>query len=398
MVVGQQLKKWTYLLDNVEVKGIVLNGNETLVEKDLDPNTGNIIQHPKGEAIGASDFFNLVPDENYNNLLVNSPGSMGVIHCECYCCKDAVWSGIVDDPNRINRTNPSWSLGNKPDTPLTLTNRPNDHLLRVGDHIRITGQWVIENGHPTNPGHRKLGTDYETGQKKYVLDPIMRGELAYGFVFMELHPFHWNSIEWLDAPQPNNIVTETISVAGPVYECVYIDNWVANKIAGVTNKVFIESDGTYFHNGSSARSYIMAMPARPGYDPCKKYSDQIALLQQENNEAQAELNAKPPPTGQERAAIAQGIKNRNKQINDLTITFQNCQPISFTENVLINSSGLPLEQIRWITKVQDGIQVTVSLPATPTLTFNGLKLADINNPANNQSVFQAIYQVQWTPS
>jgi hypothetical protein len=396
MVVGQQLKKWTYLLDNVEVKGIVLNGYDTLVDKDQDTKTGNIIQHPIGEPIGTSDFFNIIPDDNYKNLLSNTTGSMGVIHLECY------QSGLINDP-RINRTGNTWSLGDKPSTQtLMLTNRPNDPILRVGDHVRVTGQWIIENGHPTNPGHRHLGTDSETGLPKYVPDPIMRGLLALDFIFMELHPFHWNNIEWLDGPQPQttNKVTETISVAGPIYQLVYIDNWLANKAAGVTNKVFIESDGRDFTNGNSANSYIKAAPARPGYDPCKAIADQITVLQNELKEATAEMNAQPPPSIGEKQALAKQIKSLNAQIATQNTALQNCHPISFTENVLINNSGLPLEQIRWITKVSDGIKVTVSIPATPTLTFDGLnsgiKLADINNPANNQSVFQAVYQVWWT--
>src|SRR5262249_39841599 len=136
---------------------------------------------------------------------------------------------------------------------LMLTNDP---LLRVGDHIRIEGQWIVENGHPNNPGHRKLGKDPETGQPKYVLDPIRRGELALGFVFMELHPFYWNKIEWLDGPQTDNVVKKRISVAGPIYEIVYIENWVANRLAGVINKIFIENDGRFFVNGNSASSYM----------------------------------------------------------------------------------------------------------------------------------------------
>ena len=105
MVVGQQAKKWTFLLDNVEVKGTVLHGNETLVEKDLNPKTGKVIEHPKGEALNTSDSFNLIPDDNYKHLVSNTRGSMGVIHCECYS------KGLTDDPNRNNHPT-SWSLRN----------------------------------------------------------------------------------------------------------------------------------------------------------------------------------------------------------------------------------------------------------------------------------------------
>ena len=62
-----------------------------------------------------------------------------------------------------------------------LKNRPNDPPLRVGDHIRIGGQWMVENGHPNNPGQRKLGTDSETGKPKYVPIFLQRGELVYDF-------------------------------------------------------------------------------------------------------------------------------------------------------------------------------------------------------------------------
>ncbi|MGC2425798.1 MAG: hypothetical protein WA421_02080 [Nitrososphaeraceae archaeon] len=58
-------------------------------------------------------------------------------------------------------------------------------------------------------------------------------------------------------------------------------------------------------------------------------------------------------------------------------------------------TGLPLETIRSVSKVSDGIEVTVSVSAPQTMRYDGLNLADIKDPANNKSVFQARYQVWW---
>ena len=53
--------------------------------------------------------------------------------------------------------------------------------------------------------------------------------------------------------------------------------------------------------------------------------------------------------------------------------------------------SLPLEQIRWIKPIPDGIKVTV-YPIQSTLGFDGLKLADIINPDNGKLSFQTKYK------
>ena len=169
----------------------------------------------------------------------------------------------------------------------------------------------------------------------------------------------------------------------------------SNRLAFVINKVFVESDGRFFTNGNSALAYIKAKPDRPGYNPCKSIADEITALQRELQDASSELNTPPYPIGSAKAAIAASIKRLNSKISQKKIELSQCQPIVYKETVLVNNTGLPLEQIRWISPMPDGIKVTVSIPIPPTMTFDGLKLADINNPANGKSTFQAKYQVSW---
>jgi len=133
--VGQQVQhKWTWLMDNVEVKGIVrwIDPKDTTVE-------------PPTEAGG----FGVEPDPNYrhlidvmpgnNPLLFQPPGSIGTLFLETYPLEQG----------NVNR-HEHWNLPRKPDdipfeimNPATGVKRP----LAVGDHVRVVGRWVIDH-HP----------------------------------------------------------------------------------------------------------------------------------------------------------------------------------------------------------------------------------------------------------
>jgi hypothetical protein len=69
--------------------------------------------------------------------------------------------------------------------------------------------------------------------------------------------------------------------------------------------------------------------------------------------------------------------------------------IRFEEQVLVKDPALDLNQIRSIEVVDDGIVVRVTIAAPLSHWFDGVRIADFNEPANNRSVFQAKYSVRW---
>jgi hypothetical protein len=313
VAVGPRVLKWTWLLDNVELQGVVV------ADGPLDD----------GGNIGGADF-NVAPDPNYAHLASLASGSGGLVHCETYRENVATHpDGYPQEPDRINRVEP-WPIPTKPPSqvqmvldPSTGTKRP----LRPGDHIRLTGRWVIENGHP---------------QMTH-----MRGWLNVGFVFIEFHPFDYTNLVLVVPPKPSDTVAETISIAAPIYEEVYLGDWWANKVAGVANHLFVTASdgggtGGTIHNMVIANAYIKA-PALPA--PFLPHAELLEL----------------------------------------------------TETVHLNGTGLGLENIRTLQVVDDGIKVSVVDSAKTTNPVDGMVIADVNDPASNKSVFQARYTVAWRP-
>jgi hypothetical protein len=234
MTVGQQVTKFTWLLDNVEVKGIVKSWDN-----------GNRL--PDGAEVGTRDSFDVEPDENYRHLVSYVPGFGPWVQCETYPL----------DPNvdAINRVEP-WFLPKKPDTfvvrdPTTGQQPP----LKVGDHVRFVGRWVIDH-HPENCFTR------------------MRGWLKVGCVHVEFHPFRWDNISLVKDRNPWEFEEETVSVAAPLHTEVYLGGgkWLANEIAGVASKIFIADDpaegpGSNYHNTVTASAHIKAPKLPGGFTP-----------------------------------------------------------------------------------------------------------------------------------
>lgn len=316
MVVGPEVKKFTWLLDNVEVKGIVRLGSLQI-----------------GNEIGSGDALDIEPDENYKHLVSHTPGSDGVIHCETY--REGI--AIGNSPN-INRVAP-WPIetkpprnGGDPESFKTVTGQ----ALKVGDHVRIVGRWLIENGHPEKRITRQ------------------RGNFRVGVVFMELHPFNWKDIRPVVPLNPNEVATERVSVAAPIYEEIYSAGegqgffsfqwWRdgVNQFFGLWNRLYISEDLPNFHNTVIANPYIKAPPLPSGFTPEKGLIDYI-------------------------------------------------------EYPIINGTGLPLDSVRIITIENEGIKVSVTVSAPLTQSFNGINIANVNDPALNRSVFQADYSVWWLP-
>jgi hypothetical protein len=290
MVVGPRVTKFTYLLDLVEVSGVVLGWTD------------------KALGVG-SDGFDLALDDNYAHLPMLVGGGSRNLHCETYPIP----------AEQINHDVP-WPLEMKPPGQLFQVKQPSSGQTRelaIGDHIRLRGRPVIENGHPQAT--------------------IGRGLLQIGYVFLELHPFDWTGIELVEPPPANAVVQNSLIIAAPLYDMIYSWSWLENRIAGVDNCLFFEDDGTHFHNSVQATIRIMA------------------------------------PAGDPNGAIY------------------------YAETVQQNGTGKPLNALRTITQIPGGIEVSATVNAPLVQQYGPVKIADVNDPANQRSLLVVTYQLARQP-
>ena len=241
MADSQWTRKFTWLMDAVEVKGVV-----RLVLDD-----GTVV--PTGSDVGTGDTFDVLPDQNYQHLVSSIPGSGSVVHCETYPLDAA--NGEPDTINRDSSVSP-WHLPVKPkDRPFTVRNPKTGEVrsLKIGDHVRLVGRWVIENGHPYN--QRNLG--------------IRR----IGDVYAEFHPFFWDDITLVVPPDTFDVVEETLSLAAPTYTSVYVGQGkhFGNYFTGVASwpwqtpqqqRIYVNDDLTGFFNSHPARIQLF-LPSPP---------------------------------------------------------------------------------------------------------------------------------------
>lgn len=228
--------KFTWLLDNVEVIGIVHN-------------------------IGG-DSIDIIPDANYKHLILymrgNNPlpwfskGTPGVLHLETYPLSSS----------DINRSAP-WSLPKKPDDVQFQVKRRDgtSQPLNVGDRIRVVGRWVIDH-HPEKCFDPEKFTPPEPARCRSL------GLLRVGQVHMELHPFQWDNIQLIEPATSTDVVSTVVSLAAPLHEEQYLGDWkwFANEVAGVAGKVFLDrSDDPNFPNFS--RNFHTSVGTRVELDP-----------------------------------------------------------------------------------------------------------------------------------
>ena len=347
--IGPWVPKWTYLLNNVTVTGTVQNAlNENGVR---DPTVLPL-------TYGAID---LLLDANYQHLTSSfngpppnanapggvcapSPGPLNAIHCEAYT------ENITTDPP-ATKVAPQTAINVFPDgVPWNLpTPNPYPGVAQVydpsiggtrnlmpGDHIQLTGVWLIENGHPMacwNPGIYKVGA-----------------------VWPELHPFLWTALQVVPTGPPvivngwnNSYNTQQVSVAAPLYQWLYPDSWAANNIPGNRgNCIFTDFNPPNIFNSVTANATIPAPQLPSGFhgDP-----NLIACY--------------------ETITDASGIGSLGTS--------------GISRSWSPSSDGLSAE-----------VTVTVTDPNTLTDSANN-PIPNPNDPANGISVYQGNWSVGWLP-
>jgi hypothetical protein len=235
MAVGEYVPtKFVWLLDNVEAVGTIYKIGDDDLDIIPDPNYQHLIGYFRG-----------------NNPLPWEPtGAPGLLHCETY---DELYK---PEHGGINRRDP-WPLPQKPDGAPFEVLLPGGSCrpLKVGDHVRVAGRWVIDH-HPEYCSQPK-DLFAEAERCRY------RGWLKVGQTHTELHPFDWQTITLVEPLRPGDIARCTVSLAAPLYEEQYVgDNkWFANELAGVSGHVFIDDQQTNYHTMVSARIQLDASPA-----------------------------------------------------------------------------------------------------------------------------------------
>ncbi|MDP9352113.1 MAG: NBR1-Ig-like domain-containing protein, partial [Chloroflexota bacterium] len=146
--------------------------------------------------------------------------------------------GVGERPH----SNPSLALPNVNDNGQI---RP----VRAGDHIRVTGLYVIDYAH-------QMFSDLYTDSFCY-----MRGFYRACYAHAELHPYNPDSVELLTSSPPATVSAETHTVVAPVYPEVYSFTYAWNKVSGVAGH-FVDAA----KQEQQTAAFFIGAPVRPGPD------------------------------------------------------------------------------------------------------------------------------------
>jgi hypothetical protein len=168
--------------------------------------------------------------------------------------------------------------------------------------------------------------------------------LRVGPTHVELHPFRWDDIRQVEPLTPGTPAVGTVSLAAPLHEEQYLGDWkwAANELAGVAGHVYLEE----------------------GSDPAGPFESNY------HTAVGARLELDPPPRVE----------------SDAT------RRLMWSEEVTTLGQGMSVADTRTVQQRPDGglvVQVTI-FARSP-----GGGLASIYDPGQNQSVFQARYELRW---
>lgn len=309
MAVGEIVEgKFTWLLDDVELVGTVAIIEPDNLQIEPAPNYTHLISYSRGN----------------NPLLWSRSDTPGRMHCETYPL----------EPGSIDRDEP-WPLEQKPESlPFALVRRDGTtRSVQVGDIVRVVGRWVIDH-HPEYCSLPEQSDPPEPSRCR------SRGWLRIGPTHMEMHPFRWDTIQLVEPLRAGDPASAVLSLASPLHEEQYLGNgkWVANELAGVAGKVFIEDN-------SPENNFHTIVRARVDLDPPPRPDNPDPLLR-----------------------------------------------CVYTESILRIGEGMPPERVRSIEQRSDGgITVRAFIDGNALLG----RPPSIHDPANDRLIFQARYELRW---
>ena len=122
--------------------------------------------------------------------------------------------------------------------------------IRVHDHIRVSGLYVIDYSHT-------MYYKYATSSFSY-----MRGLYKAAFAHAEFHPYNYNSIELITNLGPGaQLHDEVHTVVAPVYQEFYVGQYWWNKVGGVAQHLVDSSK-----QETRSASFFIKAPPKPGFD------------------------------------------------------------------------------------------------------------------------------------
>jgi len=200
-----------------------------------------------------SNLF-IAPDDNYRHMILHGnelapqPGDSGY---DDYVAKFPADFRASFRPIIKLETYAVDGRGTVPDggQPPTVVSNGVSRPIQYGDHVKVTGLYVIDYAH-------SMYGVYCDGTFRY-----SRGIYKACYAHAEIHPYDWDKVTLIQPPTtaPGQDIQETHLVGAPVYSDYYSLTWETNKIAQLAGH-FV---GDSVKPEMSADFVVMAPPQPP---------------------------------------------------------------------------------------------------------------------------------------
>ena len=243
----------------INAKFVAYGGSDFTVDTEL---KGIVV------AIWGTELY-VAPYGNYNYLLIEGNRRRPVSTEECADKEPTTLCGWVfyrDNILAYQSINPppiikmetyavggrADPLGDNPAVPPKVRDATTGEVreIRVRDHIRVSGLYVIDYAHP-------MYYKYVTSSFIY-----MRGLYKAAYAHAELHPYNYHSIELITNMGPSAALHDEVhTVVAPVYQEFYVGQYGWNKLTGVAQHL-VESS----KQETRRASFFIKAPPKPSFD------------------------------------------------------------------------------------------------------------------------------------
>jgi hypothetical protein len=196
----------------------------------------------------------IAPDDNYRHMILHGneiepqPGDSGY---DDYVAKFPADFRAHFRPIIKLETYAVDGRGTVPDggQPPSVVDNGAQRPVQCGDHVKVTGLYVIDYAH-------SMYGVYCDGSFRY-----SRGIYMGCYAHAEIHPYEWDKVALIQPPTTaaGQDVQETHLVGAPVYSDYYSLTWEANKLAGLGGHFVTDSVKPEL----SADFVVMAPPMPP---------------------------------------------------------------------------------------------------------------------------------------